>query len=135
MNNNKLDFSIVRRQIFMCYSNLQKQGYDLSWERRDYEILFSFFYENYKKRFKRDHPRLTNEQITTILCDLPSFTDEYSECEIEATPRMYAEMILSYFEQKFDAGMYGRCNYSLLHFVSGKIRYFRYCEALERNDE
>ena len=137
MNNNRLDFSIVRRQIFMCYTNLKKQGFDLAWELQDYIKLFSLYYAKYRQKFNKDHPRMTNEQISEVLCALPSFTDAF-ENEIGITPKEYPPLIDSYFEQKFNAGDYGqRCNYSLLRFTSGKIRFYRYAENQysEENEE
>lgn len=125
-NNNKLDISVVKRQIFMCYTEIEKEGYGLSWDMKDYFSFFRMYYTKYRQRFNKEHTKLTNAQITEILLAIPSITDAYGY-EIELTLAEYPPLIDAYFEQKFNSA-WGRCNYSLLHFTSGKIRYYRYVE-------
>ena len=131
MKKTPLNFGIVQRQILLSYRRMENEGELLEWPLNEVIMLFRVFYGKYKKKFARDHPRLSSDSIREIIRALPSFED--LEGNVIAVPSAagYAEMIDLYLdEEDLNSAVY-RCNYSLAHFVSGLVRGFRYYDLKE----
>lgn len=122
-----MDFTIVKRQIIIEYTDLYHgDRYGESWSLEDCLDVFRYFYRRYAAIFGEDHPRLKNKTIREIIERFPSMEDEnldYTKHYLE--PDEYPTLIDAYFEQDFPD-----CDYSIAHFMSGRIRLLRYYEEL-----
>ena len=123
-----LNFGIVKRQIIDQYISLyHSPRLDDDWSLKNCIELFRVFYILYKKRFGVDHPNLSNEAIATILEEIPYIGDPDTEADATdyVTLEEYPDLIEAYFDSKFS----GECDYTMPHFMSGKIRMMKYYEA------
>lgn len=121
-----MDFNIVKCQIIYEYLSIYgSDRKDSNWSLKDVINIFRYFYRKYEEVIGEDHPFLTSESINKIILRLPYL--EYDEPleDIELLPEHYQALIDSYFEQDFDYG-----NYSIAHFMSGKIRALRFFETM-----
>ena len=117
-----MDFNIVKRQIILEY--LKQNGSDHEgevWSLGDCISVFRHYYQTYVNTFRRDHPHISNETVSRIIEALPRIPDEYGATLIELEPEDYKVLIDAHFKTK-----YPQCNYSIAHFMSGKIRLLRY---------
>lgn len=120
------DFNVVKRQIIAAY--LKIYGNDNSddiWSLGNVLDLFRYFYRTYKAKFKRDHPHITTDTIRGIIQDIPEACDEETGMSVEFCYDDYPPMIRKYFKSDFGEG----CDYTIQHFMSGKIRYIKYYET------
>ena len=121
------DFTIVKRQIITEYIKLygsDRNGY--TWDLAACIDVFRYYYWQYKRTFKQDHPHLKNETIRRIIEAFPYIEDDTMQNRAEdLEPGQYPALIDAYFKQDFDG-----CNYSIAHFMSGDIRLLRYYEEL-----
>ena len=121
------DFDKVKRQIIMEYFSLYgNDGRGYSWDLEDCINVFRYYYRQYKRTFKQDHPHMKNKTIRRIIEALPYIDDDtMRNKEEDLEPGQYPALIKAYFNQEFDG-----CNYSMAHFMSGRIRLLRYYEEL-----
>lgn len=119
--------AIVKRQIIMEYIDLYNgDRYGETWSLEDCINIFTYFYQRYSDIFGQDHPRMRNKSIRKILEDFPYIDDEeLRNRDFDLSPDEYPTLIDAYFAQDFPD-----CDYSMLHFMSGKIRLLRYYEEL-----
>lgn len=122
-----MDFEIVITQIVNQYAELY--GLDENcqpWSVKDCVKVFNYFYKRYKATQRKQHPKLSNRTIQSIIENLP-FCALQNGDYIDLYPEDYIYLIDSYFKTPFKS-----CNYSLAHFMSGDIRAYRLLEY-ERN--
>lgn len=121
-----MDFTIVKRQIITEYINLYGSDQpDSIWSLEACIDVFRYYYRQYYRVFGEEHPRLSNSTIRRIIEDFPYLWDDDMERGFDANPDMYPAMIDRYFQQEFV-----NCDYSIAHFMSGKIRTLRFFEEL-----
>ena len=121
-----MDFTIVKRQIILEYIDLYgSDREDSTWSLEACINVFRYFYRQYSRIFSYEHPRLSNNTIRRIIEDFPYLYDDDMERDFDISPDMYPAMIDGYFNQDFEA-----CDYSIAHFMSGKIRLLRFFEEL-----
>ena len=114
-----LDYGIVTGQIETAYKKLTGQGEELlSFE--DTVSVFSMFYDEYLLRTGEPHPRLTQDKIEKAIKALPFYETGDGTIEPIDTDG-YERIIPAYFDNNFK-----NCNYSILHFLSGKNRNNRF---------
>ena len=120
-------FTIVKRQIILEYVKLYgNDRYGETWSLEDCLDVFRYFYGQYLDIFEREHPRLKNKTIRDIIERFPYIEDEnYIGRDYELYPDEYPTLIDAYFEQDFPD-----CDYSIAHFMSGRIRLLRFYEEL-----
>lgn len=118
----QMDFNIVKRQIILEYLNLNGSDHEGEvWSLRDCINVFRYYYGRYREVFRKDHPHISNDTVSKIIEALPRIPDEYGGTLIELEPEDYKILIDAHFETQ-----YPKCNYSIAHFMSGKIRLLRY---------
>ena len=120
-----MDFNIVKRQIMSEYLK-QHGSYCNSeeWSVRACINVFRYYYERYREVFRKDHPHISSDTVSWILEALPVARSEDGD-ELYLSPDEYPQLIDAHFETK-----YSRCNYSIAHFMTGKIRFLKYYEAV-----
>lgn len=122
-----MDFNIVKRQIISAYLSIYgTDNSDKQWSLGDCLDVFRYYYRAYKAKFKRDHPKLKTSTIKEIIYALPEAVDEDTDTTFDLDPTDYPDLIKVYFKSTFAEG----CDYSIAHFMSGKIRLMKYYEAL-----
>lgn len=120
-----MDFTIVKRQIITEYIDLYRSDrHGCIWSLEDCINIFRYYYRQYYRIFGEDHPRLSNGTIRRIIEEFPYLWDDMGR-GFDVTPDIYPTLIKGYFEQDFED-----CDYSIAHFMSGKIRTLRYFEEL-----
>lgn len=119
---------IVNRQIIIQYIDLYgSDRYEEEWSLADCLDVFTYFYQQYSERIGQNHPRMKNKTIRDIITRFPYIDDEkLDNREYNITPDEYYTLIDAYFDQDFSED----CNYSMAHFMSGRIRLLRYYEEL-----
>lgn len=130
----QFDFNIVKRQIITEY--LRQYGNDCpndEWSLGNVIDVFRKFYRKYQMRFSKAHPKLSSKTVREIIVKLPHLYEDVAygalgDC-IELTPEHYDTLIDAYFDQAFED-----CNYSMAHFMSGKIRELRVYERIYYGD-
>ena len=103
-----MDFEIVKRQIATAYS----QG-EFEWSLTDHCRVFRYFFDAYKSCRGREHPHLRTATIKEVMERL----EDYSIGET-------LNLIDQYFESSLE------CDYSLVHFTSGRVREMRAYEIM-----
>ena len=130
-----LNYKLTQRQIIKEYLMLngdttKSNGLSL----KDCLTVFDYFYRKYKATFGEDHPRLTSASIYSILADIDFITLESNDgfrsepMDVESyigIDDSHYGLIDIYFEQEFY-----KCNYSIAHFMSGRIREICYYQSM-----
>lgn len=80
--------------------------------------VFDCYFMAYARAFLKTHPHLKLEQIERIIKKMPYIGGMVAE------PYWYCDLI----DQHFKTG-YGKCDYNINHFFSGRIRELRYYEV------
>lgn len=113
-----MDFDIVVRQIFKAY----KAG-SYKWSYPDFVKVFERFYRMYAEYMGRGHPRLKTETIGRVMASLVE-----DDNGMVYLPEDYldSDIFECYFDTMFNPG----CDYSIVHFTSGDVRYYKTFEAV-----
>ncbi len=99
-----MDYEILKRQIYSAFST----GKYWRWTLEQHISFFVWFYQTYRETFGEDHTRLKTETVRKVMERLEDYDYEYSK-----------ELATAYFHTDLD------CDYSIVHFVHGKIRELR----------
>jgi hypothetical protein len=113
-----LDLKIVAQQIQIAYKKLETQGKALL-PMDDAISVFNRYYEEYSRVRGQSHPRLSQDNIekavkALLYCESDDGQD-FQMCLDE-----YEGIIPTHFQTN-----YPDCNYSIMHFLNGRIRYHR----------
>lgn len=121
-----MDFDIFKTQVIIEYLNLygnDRPGDD--WSLGNCLRVFQYYFKKYRRIMGEDHPNMSNKTIRKIIQAFPYLEGEEYGRDEYVEPADYPPMINKYFEQDFED-----CNYSIAHFMSGKIRQLRFYEEL-----
>lgn len=127
-NSTRLNFDIVKRQI-------RKVCKDKELSQEDADTItevFRYFYEQFERYTGREHTRLSNKNISSVIDNLRYSEDEDSHTEFEisiAGIDTVKRMIDNYFSEQ-----HGLKVDSILHFTSAGILIHRYLEVMRDND-
>jgi len=113
-----MDFDIVVRQIFKAY----KAG-SYRWSLDDFVKVFERFYGLYADYMGRGHPHLKTETIGRVMALL---TEDVNGVRYSADEYLDSDLFECYFVTAFNPG----CDYSIVHFTSGNVRYYKTFEAV-----
>lgn len=80
--------------------------------------VFDYYFKVYTKVFLKIHPHLKLKQIERIIKEMPYIDG------ILAESNWYFDLIDQHFKTD-----YGRCDYNINHFFSGRIRELRFYEV------
>lgn len=108
------DKSILERQVI---KECRQQGI------KDFSAfveIITFYYETYMRKFHKEHPRLSESSMESVVSAL----NEGSEMVEKPDPETYKAMIEQHFQTE-----YTDCDYNILHFMTEGIRNNRFYEA------
>lgn len=128
-NSARLDFGIVERQIRKVCKDKELSQEDAE----TFTEVFRYFYEQFERYTGREHTRLSNKNISSVIDNLRYSEDEDSHtefCVSDAGIDTVKRMIDNYFTEQ--PGL--ECD-SILHFTSAGILIHRYLEVMRDNDE
>lgn len=127
-NSIRLDFGIVERQIRKVCKDKELSQEDAE----TFTEVFRYFYEQFERYTGREHTRLSNKNISSVIDNLRYSEDEDSHTEfainnagIDTVKRMIRNYFTENHELKVD---------SILHFTSAGILVHRYLEVMRDND-
>lgn len=121
----ELDFKILYKQLDKCYKNLTDTHEYMHYTLEEYKDIFTYFYRCYQAIWGTHHPIFSSDNIEIVMTKLPYVVlDGNDEIVVDVDDNI--SMIDYYFDQEFG----NKCNYSILHFVSGDIRKYTYYKTL-----
>lgn len=114
-----MDFTIVVRQIIKAYQTGNYPG----WTVRDFVDVFERYYGLYADYMGCGHPVLKTDTIARVMAAL--IEDDNG---VRYSPEDYldSDIFEVYYMTPFRPG----CDYSIVHFVSGDVRYYKTFEAV-----
>jgi hypothetical protein len=114
------DFDAFRKCLERVYPTA-----DTSYSIHECAFVFDRYFRRYEEAFHKPHPPIRGTQIVRILEAMPSVgRNEYNDV-LSISADEYPDLIERHFATK-----YGRCDYNINHFFSGKIRFFRWIEGM-----
>ena len=113
-----MDFAIVVRQIVKAY---KAGGY--WWSCSDFVKVFERFYTLYEDFMGRGHPVLRTETVGRVMRLL---AEDVNGVRYSPDEYLDSDMMECYFDTIFNPG----CDYSIVHFTSGDVRYYKTFEAV-----
>ena len=116
----EFDFDWFTRLVKQVYPEEHEGLYNLN----ETLAIFGYFFSAYERYMGMQHPPLRTDQIERIICAMPSIPGESYDDVFCPDPEEYELMIDRYFETD-----YGRCDYRINHFFSGRIREIKYYET------
>lgn len=114
-----MNFNILIRQIRKAY---QTGSYRL-WSVEDFIEVFERFYGMYEDYIGRGHPHLRTETIARVMASL---VEDDNGTLYAPEDYLDSDIIEKYFDTVFNRG----CDYSIVHFISGDVRYYKSFEAV-----
>ena len=113
MKNDKWSWPIFEYLTQKAYHELEREGCGTLFTLQQVDMVFRYYFDQYQRRCRRQHPRLTYRNIMDLIYKLDDF--EFED---------YPALIDCYFDTRFD-----NCDYNVNHFFSGDIRKLRACEC------
>ena len=113
-----MDFEIVVRQIRKAY----QEGDYSPWSLEDFVMVFARFYSLYRAMNGCEHPVLKTMTIARVMALLIRDVNG-----MMYSPDDYLETDL--FECYFVTRFKPSCDYSIVHFTSGDVRYYKTFES------
>ena len=92
---------------------------------KEVEYIFKLYFATFEKTFGYKHKNLKLETIKNIIEKLPYLDDSNRNCNcIDIEFESYEILIRKHFQTQ-----YKNCDYSMPHFMSGRIREYRFYET------
>lgn len=108
------NWDILEKQIIKSCNNQGIQDYSA------YIDIIQYYYSVYMETFKKEHPRLSESAMNTVVDNLYAGTDLIQDVDID----IYHAIIDQHFKTQ-----YTNCDYSICHFMTEGIRNNRFYES------
>ncbi len=122
------DYEYLKVQVMGCYLELYgtPEPECSTWNLTDVWAVISFHFRLHYAIFGTAPQHIKNQGLKDIIesIDMVYGLGEH-EGEFDVTPQDYFYMLQKYFKTEYKG-----CNYSLAHFMSGRVRLLKYYETV-----